>query len=68
MSRLPKQEDLGFKCPFCSWTKYNIFPQRVGDYRRTGTKYQAVCNKCRARGSLSKTVDEADSAWVKVCK
>lgn len=56
------------KCPFCKWNKYIIFPQRVGDYRRKGTKYQVVCNKCRARGPLCDAVKEANEMWNSVCE
>jgi hypothetical protein len=59
-------EDNVSKCPFCKWHKFTTFPQRVGDYRRKGTKWQVVCNKCRARGPLCETFKEADLAWLAV--
>lgn len=39
--------------------------QRVGKYRRTGTKYQVVCVKpgCNVRGPRATTVFEAANRW-----
>lgn len=56
-------EDVACKCVFCGWKKAKLYPQRVGQYRRTGENWQMVCNKCRARGPLKPTPAEARSSW-----
>lgn len=53
-------------CVFCGHDKAKVYPQRVGTYRRTGTKWQVVCNKCRSRGPLEITSGEAVSMWKSV--
>lgn len=50
-------------CVFCGHDKAKANPQRVGSYRRAGTNWQVVCNRCRARGPLCETQDEAIRRW-----
>lgn len=51
------------RCPFCGHPKITVRKRR-GNYRRTGDNYQAVCNKCKARGPLiHDEEEEAAAAW-----
>lgn len=50
-------------CIFCGHNKAKVNPQRVGAYRRLGTNWQVVCNKCRARGPLVETKELAIRRW-----
>lgn len=59
-------EDVTCGCVFCGHSKAKLYPQRVGAYRRTGTKWQVVCNKCRARGPLDDDPKCAVSNWTSV--
>ncbi|GAT33273.1 restriction alleviation protein, Lar family [Terrimicrobium sacchariphilum] len=50
-------------CPFCGWHNIRINPHRVGGYVRTGTRYQTVCSRCKSRGPIKGTEQEAEEAW-----
>lgn len=52
------------ECVFCKHPKAKLYPQRIGTYRRTGTNWQVVCNRCRARGPLDTSPEQAVARWV----
>lgn len=63
---MPNDQQPSFElcpCPFCKG-KAKITSIRRGDYRRVGTNYQGLCNKCKARGPLVKdSPAEAARRW-----
>ena len=56
-------EDVTCGCVFCEHPRAKLYPQRVGTYRRTGTKWHVVCNRCRARGPLDDDPSSAIRKW-----
>ena len=45
-------------CPFCKSISCKVSGKRSGNYKREGTLYYVLCNKCKARGPIVKCVDE----------
>lgn len=43
-------------CPFCCG-KAKVSGKRSGNYRREGTLYYVLCNRCKARGPIIKGPD-----------
>jgi hypothetical protein len=51
-------------CPFDGGKAKITGVRRSDHYRRAGTNYQALCNKCRARGPLIQdSPEKAAEAW-----
>lgn len=46
--KLPTIKD----CPFCGHERAKVQGKRIGNSVRIGTRFQVVCNKCRARGPI----------------
>ena len=49
-------------CPFCGYDKYKVLSMKRESNKNPGQNYQAICNKCKARGPMvaddeSKAID-----------
>ena len=53
-------------CPYCEHNA-KMSSKRAGNYRREGTIYYVMCNKCRMRGPQFREDEKAaEDAWNKL--